>query len=165
MPSKASYPQNVHIHTANFTNSSCIQNGFEQMLLIAILDKIYITNFHILLHNKYESGPFPTKSIARYQNLTGLFFFCSDTNNNIADLQWIGILSAHILLQKNEWKTKNGKNKSDFFNKKSLKVIKLSYTNLPLSSTDIGFSTTTVWVWEWGIENRYEKGNNRFSKH
>jgi hypothetical protein len=41
----------------------------------------------------------------------------------------------------------------------------LSYTNLPLSSTDIGFSTTTVWVWEWGIENRYEKGNNRFSKH
>lgn len=25
-------------------------------------------------------------------------------------------------------------------------------TSFPLSSTDIGFSTTTVWVWEWGVD-------------
>ena len=33
-------------------------------------------------------------------------------------------------------------------------------TNLPLSSTDIGFSTTTVWLWEWGIDWRNTTNTN-----
>jgi hypothetical protein len=84
---------------------------FEQMLLMAILIKIYTMNLHILLHSdSMNLGHYLPNIQQDFKISPGYFFFCSDTNNNIADLQLIEILSAHILLQRNEWKI-NGQEK------------------------------------------------------